>query len=388
MKPDPSLDEPLALLDDYDFELPEGAIAQSPTARRDDARLMVLDRDSGAVVEADASHRVGALPRWLRSGDLLVLNATRVLPARLRGRKASGGAAEALLLGPDTASPNAEPAVGIQAFRALLRCTGRVRRGLALRFSKDGGALPDASPDVLSARVAALHDRGEVTLVFDASRNPYDFGVAPLPPYIRRGPDTPDAIETDLDRYQTVYAREPGAIAAPTAGLHLTRALLESLSAKGVEIAEVVLHVGAGTFRPLEASALQQGRLHSERFELGEAAADAIRRTRARGGRVIAVGTTTTRVLESRADAAGGVLPGRGETDLFLRPGGAPYRVIDGLLTNFHLPRSSLLLLVAALIGRDPLRAAYQRAVEEGFRFYSYGDAMLILPDAEARRHG
>ncbi|MHA7840123.1 MAG: tRNA preQ1(34) S-adenosylmethionine ribosyltransferase-isomerase QueA, partial [bacterium] len=349
-----------------------------------DARLMVLDRPSGRVVESGPSHRVRELPGWLRAGDLLVLNATRVLPARLVGRKTTGGAAEALLLGPEE-QPGEAGSVRPGAYRALLKSTGRVRVGLELRFGSEG------SPEALPARVAAVHDRGEVTLLFDPACDPYSIGVAPLPPYIRRSPGTgspPDATGLDLARYQTVYARAPGAVAAPTAGLHLTHELLEILRTRGVEVAEIVLHVGAGTFRPLDAEALARGRLHAERFELDAGTAEAIRRTRARGGRVVAVGTTTTRVLESQADGRGGVHPGAGVTELFLRPEGPPFQVVDGMLTNFHLPRSSLLLLVAALIGREPMLAAYRRAIDEGFRFYSYGDAMLILPDAEQKRRG
>ncbi len=401
MKPTGDVEDPLALLDDYDFELPTRCIAQAPTARREDARLMLLDRHSGRVLEAGPDHRVQALPRWLRGGDLLVLNTTRVRPARLVGRKASGGAAEVLLLGAAPASEDRGPGDLAGAYRALLKCRGRVRVGLELQLGVDGG---------LPARVEAVHARGEVTLVFDPSRDPYDEGVAPLPPYIRRprgpsttlgsaddarsdGASTPDATALDLERYQTVYARTPGSIAAPTAGLHLSHGLLDALRARGVEIAEIVLHVGAGTFRPLDAGALVSGRLHAEAYRVSEQTAEAVERTRGRGGRVIAVGTTTTRVLESRATDQGGVRPGSGETELFLRPGGPPFRVVDGLLTNFHLPRSSLLLLVAAFVGRQPLLTAYQRAIGEGFRFYSYGDAMLILPAAEGNvaedaRHG
>ena len=401
MKPMGDVEDPLALLDDYDFELPTRCIAQAPTARREDARLMLLDRCSGRVLEAGPDHRVQALPRWLRGGDLLVLNTTRVRPARLVGRKASGGAAEVLLLGAAPASEDRGSGDFAGAYRALLKCRGRVRVGLELQLGVDGG---------LPARVEAVHERGEVTLVFDPSRDPYAEGVAPLPPYIRRprapstplgsadearsdGASTPDATALDLERYQTVYARTPGAIAAPTAGLHLSHGLLDALRARGVEIAEIVLHVGAGTFRPLDAGALASGRLHAEAYQLSEQTAEAVERTRGRGGRVIAVGTTTTRVLESRATDEGGVRPGSGETELFMRPGGPPFRVIDGLLTNFHLPRSSLLLLVAAFVGREPLLTAYQRAIGEGFRFYSYGDAMLILPAleetvAEEAHHG
>jgi S-adenosylmethionine:tRNA ribosyltransferase-isomerase len=361
-------EDPLRILDDYDFELPEHCIAQRPAPSRDAARLLVLDRDSGAVVESGPAHRVGSLPSWLRAGDLLIVNVTRVLPARLVGRKSSGGAVDALLLGPDREA---------DSFRALLKCSGRLRVGLEFDFGS-AAALP--------ATLVALHERGEVTLRFEKGADPYLAGQAPLPPYIRRGSDAEQRMLEDHERYQTVYAREPGAIAAPTAGLHLTEALLAQLRSDAVEIAEVVLHVGHGSFRPLDREALESGRLHAERFELPAATAAAIGRARAAGGRVIAVGTTTTRVLESRADDRGGVEAGVGETDLFVRPGGPPFRVVDGLLTNFHLPRSSLLLLVAAFVGRTPLLAAYHEAIAGGFRFYSYGDAMLILP--QPRRLG
>jgi S-adenosylmethionine:tRNA ribosyltransferase-isomerase len=359
------LPDSLALLEDYDFELPAVSIAQEALPERDQARLMVVEREAGAVLESGADHRVRDLPRWLRAGDLLVVNATRVVPAKLVGTKLSGGVAEALLLGPDPADPT--------LFRALLKCTGRVREGLGLVFGPPPG---------LNAKVASQHDRGEVSLRFAPGVDPYSAGQAPLPPYIRRSraDADPDRRRSDLDRYQTVYAREPGAIAAPTAGLHLTAELLERLEETGVERAEVVLHVGAGTFRPLDAEALESGRLHAEAYTLPAATAEAIERTRRAGGRVVAVGTTTTRVLESCVDDQGRLQPGQGETRLFLRPGGPPVRVVDALLTNFHLPRSSLLLLVAAFIGRQPLLAAYARAVQSGFRFYSYGDAMLIVP--------
>ncbi|MFK7897385.1 MAG: tRNA preQ1(34) S-adenosylmethionine ribosyltransferase-isomerase QueA [Myxococcota bacterium] len=354
-----SSEDGLELLDDYDFELPESRIAQAPAADREASRLLVLSRETGAVVEPDADHVVADLPRWLRAGDLLVVNATRVLPARLVGRKASGGAAEALLLGPEAEDPG--------AYRALVKCTGKLRVGLVFRFS------------TAEATVESLHERGEVILRFAPEVDPYSVGVAPLPPYIRR--DGEVGSEDDLDRYQTVYAREPGAVAAPTAGLHFTEALFERLSAQGVEKAEVVLHVGAGTFRPLDADALATQTLHHETYELPEETVAAIERTRARGGRVIAVGTTSTRVLESCVDDEGVLRAGRGETNLFLLPGGRPIQVVDALLTNFHLPRSSLLLLVAAFMGREPMLSAYRHAIERGFRFFSYGDAMLILPD-------
>lgn len=364
--------DPLQILDDYDFELPESAIAQSPLAERDQARLLLLDRTEGVRVCPEQDVRVRQLVDWLQPGDRLVVNATRVLAARLVGRKRSGGAAEALLLGPDVGASPSES----NAHRALLKCTGRVREGLELSLGTGTG---------LPARVTALHGRGEVTLAFESGADPYSVGQAPLPPYIRR--DDAASIEADRTRYQTVYAREPGAIAAPTAGLHFTPALLEALAARGVDRSEVILHVGAGTFRPLDAESLTRGELHEETFELDEATAAAIEATRARGGRIVAVGTTSARVLESQAGEDGRLRPGRGATRLFLKPGGRPFRVVDALLTNFHLPRSSLLLLVAAFVGREAMLATYRQAIRDGFRFYSYGDAMLIAPGLAAQAH-
>lgn len=370
-------DDALALLDDYDFALPEEAIAQTARTERDAARLLLLDRASGEIVSPDGDHRVRDLPDWLRPGDLLVVNATRVVPARLVGRKRSGGAAEALLLGPESGTDG--------CFRALVRCTGRVRSGLELVFGEarpDGAEAADAAEGMgrtVTATIAALHARGEVTLDFGPGTDPYAVGRAPLPPYIRRAASS--ARDADLERYQTVYAREPGAVAAPTAGLHFTPALFAALEARGVARAEVILHVGAGTFRPLDAEALSRDELHAEDYRLPEETVAAIARTRRHGGRVIAVGTTTARVLEACADEAGELLAGAGTTRLFLRPGGRGFRLVDGLLTNFHLPRSSLLMLVAAFVGREPMLAAYHHAIEAGFRFYSYGDAMLIAPD-------
>jgi S-adenosylmethionine:tRNA ribosyltransferase-isomerase len=340
-------------LTEYDYFLPPERIAQAPRAARDAARLLVLDRRAGRRRHA----RVRDLPAELRPGDLLVGNATRVLPARLRGRKASGGAAEALLLGPAGAPGR---------HRALLRCRGRLRPGLKLGFEGAAGRL--------DAEVVAVAPDGEAILAFEAGCSPYALGEMPLPPYIRRPAPDP----CDAERYQTVFARAPGSVAAPTAGLHLTHALLRALAAAGIGWAEVVLHVGPGTFRPLREEDLAAGRLHPERYELPEATAEAVARTRAAGGRVVALGTTTTRVLEHAADARGVLRAGAGETSLFLRPG-SRFRAVDALLTNFHLPRSSLLLLVAAFAGREAVLAAYAHALARGYRFYSYGDAMLIL---------
>ncbi len=372
-------ENPLAMLDDYDFDLPETHIAQSPTAERDASRLLVLDRRTGDVLAASAGHRTRDLPRWLRPGDLLVINSTRVRSARLVGQKASGGTAEALLLGPvaDPETPESDPASRGSDYRALIKCTGRLREGLSFRF---GPALE------LSATLLAIHERGEVTLRFAPGDDPYAYGEAPLPPYIRRKEQ--GSADSDLERYQTIYAREPGAVAAPTAGLHFNEQLFSRLREKGVAIAEVVLHVGAGTFRPLDAKSISSGLLHSEDFILPSETVDAIERTQRSGGRVVAVGTTTARVLESQADTNGRLTAGSGTTKLFIRPGGPPFRVIDGLLTNFHLPRSSLLLLVGEFVGRRALLEAYAYAIEHDFRFYSYGDAMLILThDGDGQDH-
>lgn len=367
-------EDPLRLLDDYDFALPDANIAQVPIEDRESARLLVLDRSSGEILDPGADHRVRDLPTWLRAGDLLVVNSTRVLSARLVGRKASGGAAEALLLRAESALDATSNEVREATdYRALLKCTGRVRSGLVLGFGPGAG---------LAATVLSLHQRGEVTLRFAPGVDPYACGEAPLPPYIRRRGNA--SWNLDLDRYQTVYAREPGAIAAPTAGLHFTPSLFDRLLQKGVGLAEVVLHVGAGTFRPLDAQALETGRLHPEVFDLPTKTVDAIVSTRAAGGRVVAVGTTTARVLESQAGLDGSLRSGQGTTDLFIRPGGPPFRIVDALLTNFHLPRSSLLLLVAEFVGRRALLEAYAHAIARGMRFYSYGDAMLILPQGRA----
>ncbi|MEZ4218727.1 MAG: tRNA preQ1(34) S-adenosylmethionine ribosyltransferase-isomerase QueA [Myxococcota bacterium] len=384
-------DADLPELADYDFALPASSIAQAPAAEREDARLFVLRRGAATGVEHGASPapeadaRVRDLPALLAPGDLLVVNRTRVVPARLRGRKTSGGRAEVLLLGPEdgapgdaraasgAADPTEDGAQGAERrFRALLRHRGRLREGVELALDDAHGARAP-----LPARVERVGADGEVVLAFPGDASPYAWGEPPLPPYIRR---PRGAHPCDGARYQTVFADADGAVAAPTAGLHLTEALLERLAARGVEVASVVLHVGVGTFRPLRRDDLAAKRLHRERYVLPSGTAAAIARTRARGGRVVAVGTTTTRVLETCADAAspGHVCAREGETDLFLAPGDR-FRVVDALLTNFHLPRSSLLLLVCAFAGRERVLDAYRRAVDAGYRFYSYGDAMLIL---------
>jgi S-adenosylmethionine:tRNA ribosyltransferase-isomerase len=314
--------------------------------------MLVLERAAGGELRHGWIRELAAR---LRPGDLLVRNATRVLPARLRGRKPSGGGVEALLLGPAGAPGR---------FRALLR--GRAQVGQKLRFAREGL--------VREAEIAGLGPAGEIVLAFAPGEDPYAVGETPLPPYIRRAAAEP----ADAERYQTVFARVPGSVAAPTAGLHLSERLLADLAAREVASAEVVLHVGPGTFRPLRREDLARGRLHPEAYALPEETARAVAAARARGGRVVAIGTTAARVLETCAREDGSVAAGSGETELLLAPG-ARFRAVDALLTNFHLPRSSLLLLVAAFAGRERILAAYAEAIRSGYRFYSYGDAMLLL---------
>ncbi len=330
-------------LDELDYELPPERIAQVPVRPRDAARLLVLERASQALHEL----RFAALADEVGPHDLLVVNDTRVVPAKLRGRKASGGRAEALLL-------NRRPD---GSWLALLRCRGRRRPGLELRFGDlRAVVLAEQLDGAVSLRLEAPGECSPAELLERS-------GEAPLPPYIRR--PEPDA--KDLEDYQSIFAQVPGAVAAPTASLHFTPELAARLP-----LASVTLHVGPGTFRPLRARSLDARALEPERFEVPQATAAAIARTRAAGGRVIAVGTTVVRALETSGGAAG-----RGCTDLLIRPGHR-FRVIDALITNFHLPRSSLLLLVMAFAGVEPIRRAYAHAIEKGFRFYSYGDALWI----------
>jgi S-adenosylmethionine:tRNA ribosyltransferase-isomerase len=350
-------------ISDFDYPLPPEAIAQHPPAERDAGRLLVLAR---AGTDPPRHHAFRELPDLLAPGDLLVLNRSRVLPARLLGRRAGGGAAEVLLLHPDAA---ASADSGEQRWRALLRPARRLRPGDTVAVADgftvridEGRAGPDgARAVVLSVRL------GTVEQAIDRH------GHVPLPPYIQR----PDAAE-DRVRYQTVYAREPGSVAAPTAGLHFTPAVFGALAARGVAWTEIVLHVGPGTFLPVRVEQVEEHRLAPEPVLVPEAAAQAIAAARERGGRVVAVGTTVVRALESTATGGGRVGAGEGATDLVIRPGHR-FQVVDALLTNFHLPRSSLLLLVSAFAGRERVLAAYAEALASGYRFYSYGDAMLVV---------
>jgi S-adenosylmethionine:tRNA ribosyltransferase-isomerase len=339
---------------DFDYDLPRERIAQRPASRRDGSRLLVLDRSSGHVEH----RRFTDLPGLLDPDDLVVLNDTRVLPARLEGRKPTGGRVEILLL--DRIDPS--------GWWCWLRASKRPAPGSAVDLGHG-----------LTARLEErLGDRWRVTLD-DADGDPdakiERLGRPPLPPYIRRAPGDPRDPE-DRRRYQTVYARRPGAVAAPTAGLHFSNDTLGHLERRGVRLAYVTLHVGLGTFQPVRVADVEDHPIHDEAYEITEAAAAAISETRSRGGRIVAVGTTVTRVLEHRA-TAGEVIPGSGRCDLFIFPG-FEFRMIDVLLTNFHLPRSTLLMLVSAFAGRERTLAAYREAIERDYRFYSYGDAMVI----------
>ena len=351
------------LISDFDFELPDELIAQRPLERRDASRMLVVGR--AATDWRDASF--SDFPTEMRAGDAVVVNNTRVFPARLVGRREpTGGRVELLLV-------RRREDLGGEAWEALARPARRLDAGAHATFGD--GRL---SAEVLSAtddgagRVVRFHAGGDFRALLE------ELGRMPLPPYIRRDSDDLAARDEDRERYQTVYAAAPGAIAAPTAGLHFTPRVFEVLRARGVAVAEVTLHVGYGTFAPVRAEDLGAHRVAPERFEIGEEAAALVNETRGRGGRVVAVGTTTVRALESAADERGRVAAGRGETGLTILPGHR-FRAVDAMLTNFHLPRSSLLVLVGAFAGRELALAAYRHAVAARYRFYSYGDCMLIV---------
>jgi len=339
---------------DFDYELPPELIAQYPSEERGGSRLLVLHRDDGRV-----EHRMfSEIDEYLRAGDVLVVNESRVLAARFRGiKRETGGAVEMFLL----------RELGPGHWEVLLKPGARIREGMALSFG-DGR---------LTARVGPTLDGGkrQVTLTTDGDLAAVmeELGEVPLPPYIGRG-----AEPSDRDRYQTVYARVQGAVAAPTAGLHFTESMLDRVRGMGVEVAPVILHVGIGTFRPVKTDDPEKHEMEIERYELTEASAAAINAARPRGGRIVAVGTTSVRVLESMADERGCLRAGAGETGLYIRPGYA-YRAVDMLITNFHLPKSTLLMLVSAFGGHENVMRAYREAVAERYGFYSYGDAMLVL---------
>jgi len=350
----------------FDYDLPPERIAQHPARRRDESRLLVLRRDDGSI-----RHGIFRdIAELIQPGDALVLNETRVFPARLVGRRTSGAPAEVLLLHPLAERPGAEPppagAPDATVWEALVRPGSKLRPGRWLEVSDELRVeVVDVLPD--GNRIVRLHAGIPIR---DALER---WGRIPLPPYVRREPEAADA-----ERYQTVYARQEGSVAAPTAGLHFTPALLDALQDRGVHVVRLVLHVGVGTFRPVEVDDPARHVMHAEQYAVSEAAAAVLNRVRQRGGARWAVGTTVARTLETVAEPDGRVHAAAGWTDLFIRP---PYRfrAVDRLITNFHLPRSTLLMLVAAFGGYEPVMHAYREAVAREYRFYSYGDAMAVI---------
>jgi S-adenosylmethionine:tRNA ribosyltransferase-isomerase len=358
---------------DFDYDLPPELIAQQPAERRDGSRLMVMSRkpiadsrkpaatgvspDPSPLTSHPLTHRVFSdLPSLIGPGDVVVVNDSRVIPARLLAKRSGGGAAEVLLVSREDDG----------TWRALVRPGSRIRAGSVLRLDGEDRVEIVAHLPEGARRVRLAGPGGEDAVL--ARR-----GRIPLPPYIDRDPT-----DRDAERYQTVYAAAPGSVAAPTAGLHFTPDLLAAIAARGARVARVTLHVGPGTFRPVSVADPAAHHLDPEAYVVPQAAADAIAEARAGGGKVWAVGTTVTRTLESCATADGTVPAGAGWTSLFIRPGHT-FRVVDHLVTNFHLPRSTLLMLVAAFAGIEPVLAAYREAVAQRYRFYSYGDAMAIL---------
>ena len=364
------------LLAGYDYQLPPERIAQNPAVPRDSARLLVINSPT------DHTHQIFRdLPSLLLPGDLLVMNNTRVIPARLYGRKSSGAAVEVLLV--EERQPN--------TWLALVKPGRRLQPRVRIFFERQGsrGAEEQGSrggvhsSSILSATVLEIDEAtGGRLLQFDVPAGVSliqlldSFGHVPLPPYITDS-------QADLEQYQTVYAQQPGAVAAPTAGLHFTPSLLDQLQQRGIGQAFVTLHVGVGTFRPVEVEDVKTHQMHGEWVEVSAETVQQIRETQKQGGRIIAVGTTAVRALEGAAES-GQLQPFCGKTNLFIYPG-YQWRVVEGLITNFHLPRSSLLMLVSALIGRQRLLALYTEAIASEYRFYSFGDAMLILPEARTR---
>ena len=353
---------------DFDFELPESLIAQHPSHQRGGSRLLVLRR--GAIEHASFAD----LERYLVPGDLLVLNNTRVFPARLLGRRIpTGGVVECLLLNPEPSNPESRiPNPDSAVWECLVHPGQKLKPGAQIAFERSGV--------VIEGEVLSMHFQGRRTIRLSTTHAEglahaiERVGHIPLPPYIKRHDE-----ESDKDRYQTVYARDRGSVAAPTAGLHFTVTHLAALAKHGIELAEVTLHVSYGTFKPVKVEHVEEHVVDPERYSVTAETAAALTRARRERRRIIAVGTTTVRTLESlTVEPDGTVLAGSGETNLFIRPG-HHFQLVDAMITNFHLPRSSLLMLVSAFAGRERLLAAYREAVAAGYRFYSYGDAMLIL---------
>lgn len=342
-------------VDEFNFKLPDELIAQQPIAHRSASRLMVVDRESG-----ERTHTVfSQLPQYLSAGDLLVLNDSRVRPARLIGTKEETGAKiELLLLKP----------LGEDRWEALVKPAKRIKEGTVIRFGNRGEltAIAEEKRPFAGGRVFRLQYQAGT----DVEELFHRLGKMPLPPYIRQE-------LSDPERYQTVYSREIGSAAAPTAGLHFTEALLQELTDKGVQIAFLTLHVGLGTFRPVTAERIEEHQMHAEFYHLPQETAEKIEQTRKNGGRVIAVGTTSVRTLETIAQQNETLQESSGWTDIFIYPG-YRFRLVDAMITNFHLPKSTLLMLVSAFSSRESILAAYREAVEKKYRFFSFGDAMFL----------
>lgn len=339
---------------DFDYDLPEELIAQHPAAQRDHSRLLVMDKHTGAI-----EHRVFKdIVDYLHAGDVLVLNNTKVIPARIFGTKEGGTAKiEVLLLKRDETLPN--------TWEVLVHPGKRAKVGTVIDFG-EGRLKAEVIANTSAGRKVTFHFDGIFEEILE------ELGTMPLPPYIH------EQLE-DQNRYQTVYAKVDGSAAAPTAGLHFTQELLETLREKGVEIEEVLLHVGLGTFKPVSEEEIEDHEMHSEYFEISEETAARINRAKEEGRRIISVGTTSTRALESAASEDGKLLPGSGWTNIFIYPG-YQWKIVDGLITNFHLPKSTLMMLVSALSERTLILHAYEEAVAERYRFFSFGDAMFINP--------
>ncbi len=349
---------------DYDYFLPPEQIAQQPVDRRDRSRLFVLDRASGSY----AHRRFSDLADHMKDGDVLVVNNTRVIPGRLYGKKPSGGTVEALVLSHRRVASVPGDSGIRDAADCLIKASKPCKPGLKIDF----GGLSATVVDGAAGRYT-LHfqTRGGLAAELDA------VGRMPLPSYIRRSPDVAPPCD-DRTAYQTVYAKEGGAVAAPTAGLHFTENLMERIRRRGVSVVEITLHVGYGTFAPVRVDDIRDHKMHAETFHITPAAADTINQAKAEGRRVVAVGTTSVRTLEYVARATGEITQGTGESDLFIYPG-FPFRIVDALITNFHLPQSTLVMLVSAFAGRQTILAAYAEAVGKGYRFFSYGDGMMIV---------
>jgi S-adenosylmethionine:tRNA ribosyltransferase-isomerase len=350
-------------LNDYHYDLPADLIAQQPALQRDRSKLLCLDRRTGGLLHATFN----AIGDFLKPGDVLVINNTAVIPARLEGRKESGGKVE-LLIADYAGGRRSEEANGRFACRCLVKASKRPRPGSWLHFADDLKAKVLDSGN--GACTLEFHTAGDFESLL------YKIGQVPLPPYIKRNSGRRSPCD-DLTSYQTVYASRKGAVAAPTAGLHFTSNLLSELSAGGIKIVELTLHVGCGTFMPVRVTDIRQHQMHSEQFSIAAATAETINSARSAGHRVVAVGTTCVRTLEYAANADGRIEAGCGTCDLFIYPG-FRFKIVDALITNFHLPKSTLLMLVTAFAGRQKVLDAYREAVRCRYRFYSYGDAMFI----------